>query len=318
MKITESPSFSARTKVAEPVDQTAKKGVLYGVLAYSIWGSFPVFFKALDGATPLEIVSHRIFWSAVFLFILVVVRQQLGALRSIFNDRWLLLTLCGSTLLIATNWLTFLYAVQRGEVLQSSLGYFMTPLISVLLGFVFLQERLSLWQKISVLCAFLGVLNLAFHQGQFPWLALILACSFALYGLLRKLAQVEAMVGLTVETALLAPLSLGYLLLLFIQQQGAFLEGSLCLNALLPLSGLVTAIPLLFFIGAARRLRLATVGFLQYITPSLHFLLAVGLYGEEFSSRHFVSFLLIWIGLGVYSADTLWKNRPVHQHRKIA
>jgi chloramphenicol-sensitive protein RarD len=293
------------------------QGVLYGLIAYTLWGSFPVFFKALHGAPPLEIVSHRIFWSAVFLFILVVLRKQMGNLLSILRNRLLLLTLCGSTLLIATNWLVFLYAIQRGEVLQSSLGYFITLLISVLLGFVFLQERLSFWQKVSVLCAFLGVLNLTFYQGQFPWIALVLASSFGLYGLLRKLAKVDAMLGLTVETALLAPISLGYLIFLSSQQQGAFLAGSLQLNLLLPLSGLVTAIPLLLFIGAARRLRLATLGFLQYITPSLHFVLAVGLYGEEFSSSHLISFLFIWIGLGIYSGDTLWKSRGLYHRSKV-
>jgi chloramphenicol-sensitive protein RarD len=161
------------------------------------------------------------------------------------------------------------------------------------------------------------VLNLTFYQGQFPWIALVLASSFGLYGLLRKLAKVDAMLGLTVETALLAPISLGYLIFLSSQQQGAFLAGSLQLNLLLPLSGLVTAIPLLLFIGAARRLRLATLGFLQYITPSLHFVLAVGLYGEEFSSSHLISFLFIWIGLGIYSGDTLWKSRGLYHRSKV-
>lgn len=301
--------FESAAETEPHSGSVVRKGVFYGISAYFIWGSFPLFFKALQGATPLEIVSHRIFWSAVFLCLLVMVRRQVSPLFRILRDRSLLLTLCGSTLLIATNWLVFLYAVQRGEVLQSSLGYFITPLISVSLGFVFLQERLSFWQKISVLCAFIGVLNLTFHQGRFPWIALLLASSFSLYGLLRKLAKVEALIGLTVETALLAPLSLGYLIFLFFQREGAFLQGSLQLDLLLPLSGLVTAVPLLFFIGAARRLRLATIGFLQYITPSLHFALAVGLYKEGFSFRHLVSFLFIWIGLGVYSADTLWKNR---------
>lgn len=282
---------------------------MFGLAAYLLWGLFPVFFKALAGATPLEIVCHRIVWSATFLFVLVGCRQQMGNLWAAVRERSTLLTLCGSTLLIATNWLVFLYAIQRGEVLQSSLGYFITPLISVLLGFLFLRERLGFWQKISVLSAFLGVLNLTFYQGQFPWIALVLAATFGFYGLMRKLAKVDAMVGLTVETLLLAPLSLGYLIYLTTQQQGAFLTTSLQLNLLLPLSGVVTAIPLLFFAGAARRLRLTTVGFLQYITPSLHFVLAIALYGEAFSHNHLVSFLFIWVGLGIYSGDTIWKNR---------
>ena len=283
----------------------AQAGVLLGVCAYTMWGTFPVFFKFLSSVPPLEIVCHRIAWSAAFLIILVGFRQQTSSLWRTIQNRSTLMTLCGSTLLIATNWLAFLFAIQRNEVLQSSLGYFMTPLVSVLLGFLVLKERLTLWQKASVFLAFIGVLNLSLYQGSFPWIALVLAVSFGLYGLLRKLAKVDAMIGLTIETLLLAPVSLGYIIFLDHQENSAFLNGSLHLNLLLPLSGVVTATPLLLFVGAARRLRLATVGFLQYITPSMHFLLAVGFYGEPFSNSHFVSFLLIWVGLGVYSFDAI-------------
>lgn len=241
----------------------------------------------------------------------------MGNIRRILHDRQTLLTLCGSTLLIATNWLVFLFAIQRGEVLQSSLGYFITPLISVLLGFMFLRERLNSWQMISVLLALAGVLNLTFQQGQFPWIAMVLASSFGLYGLLRKLAKVDALSGLTVETLLLAPISLGYLIYLSVQQQGVFLTGATRLDLLLPLSGVVTAIPLLCFIGAARRLRLMTIAFLQYITPSLHFVWAVGLYREPFSHGHLISFLFIWAGLGIYSVDAVWKGRASWRAPKV-
>lgn len=288
----------------------------FGLAAYLIWGSFPVFFKALQGAAPLEIVCHRIFWSVVFLFILVAARRQLGQVIATLHQRQTLITLCGSTLLIATNWLVFIYAVQHGEVLQSSLGYFITPLLSILLGFIFLRERLDRWQLFSVLLALTGVLNLTFHHGRFPWIAIILATSFGFYGLLRKIAKVEAMIGLTVETLLLGPFALGYIILLTTQQQSSFLAGNFRLDLLLPLSGIVTAIPLLFFVAAARRLRLATIGFLQYITPSMHFLLAVGLYRETFSQGHLVSFLFIWAGLGIYSGNTIWKSRTTWQIKR--
>ncbi len=317
------PAMTAKIKPVEtlannqasPSDQhdNARLGVFYGLAAYFAWGFFPVFFKALEGATPLEIVCHRIFWSAVFLLILVTTRLQLGQVIKALRDWQILLTLCGSTLLIATNWLVFIYAVQHGEVLQSSLGYFITPLLSVLLGFAFLRERLNRWQLFSVLLALIGVLNLAFHHSQFPWIALMLATSFGLYGLLRKVARVEAMIGLTVETLLLAPIALGYLIYLAMQQESSFLVGTLQLDLLLPLSGVVTAVPLLLFVAAARRLRLATTGFLQYITPSLHFILAVWLYNEPFSQGHLVSFLFIWTGLGIYSSDALWKSRAAWQ-----
>ena len=296
----------------------ARHGVFFGLAAYLIWGSFPVFFKALEGAAPLEIVSHRIFWSVVFLLIVVAIRRQLGQVMMTLRSRQTLLTLCASTLLIATNWLVFIYAVQQGEVLQSSLGYFITPLLSVLLGLVFLRERLNRWQLCSVLFALLGVLNLTFHHGQFPWISLTLATSFGLYGLLRKVARVEAMVGLTVETLLLVPFACGYLIYLTTQQESTFLVGTLRLDLLLPLSGVVTAVPLLLFVGAARRLQLASIGFLQYITPSLHFILAVGLYNEPFSRGHLLSFIFIWTGLVIYSSDALWKSRAVWQKKRTS
>jgi len=291
-------------------------GVGLGLTAYLIWGSFPIFFKALEGAVPLEIVCHRIFWSLVFLFILVTIRHQPGQVLNALRNRQILLTLCGSTLLIATNWLVFIYAVQHDEVLQSSLGYFITPLISVLLGCIFLRERLNRWQLCSVLLALAGVLILATHHSRFPWIALVLAITFGLYGLLRKVARVEAMIGLTVETLLLGPIAFGYIIYLTIQHQSAFLAGSLQLDLLLPLSGVVTAVPLLLFVAAARRLQLATIGFLQYLTPSLHFILAVVIYNEPFSQGHLVSFLFIWTGLGIYSGDALWKNRETWRKKR--
>jgi len=281
----------------------SRQGILYGIIAYTVWGSFPVFFKALHGPPPLEILSHRIFWSAVFLCGLLVVRRQFGSILTTIKDRTTLLTLCVSTLLISGNWLTFLFAIERGEVLQSSLAYFITPLISMLLGFIFLHERLDRWQTLSVLLAAAGVFNLTFQHGQVPWLALIMAFSFGLYGLLRKLAKVDAMVGLTVETGLLAPIALGYMIILGGSAEGHFLTGELRLGILLPLAGVVTAIPLLLFVAAARQLQLTTIGFLQYITPSLHFFCAVVLYREPFSHGQFISFLFIWAALAVYSAN---------------
>ena len=314
MKLTGPPAGDSQAKPSEE-DRSSRIGVLLGLTAYLIWGSFPIFFKALEGSAPLEIVCHRIFWSAIFLLILVASRRQLGKIGETLKNRQVLLTLCGSTLLIATNWLVFIYAVQHGEVLQSSLGYFITPLLSILLGFIFLRERLNRWQMFSVLLALIGVLNLTFHHGQFPWISLTLAASFGLYGLLRKVAQVEAMVGLTVETLLLGPLALAYIIYLTSQQESSFLTGTLRLDLLLPLSGVVTAIPLLLFVAAARRLQLMTIGFLQYLTPSLHFILAVGLYNETFSRGHLISFLFIWTGLVIYSCNTLWKNRAAWQRK---
>ena len=283
----------------------SRQGVLFGLSAYLLWGCFPLFFKALEQVGPLEIVAHRVCWALLFLLLAAGLRNQVGAVLRTLKEPRLLLTLCASTLLIGTNWLVFVYAVVHAEVLQSSLGYFLNPLVSVLLGFVFLQERLTRRQQLSVAFAVLGVATLALYLGRVPWIALTLACSFGLYGLLRKIARIEALVGQSVEALLLAPFALTYLLYLNQQGSGAFLAGSLRFDLLLPLSGVVTAIPLLLFVGAARRLRLATIGFMQYITPSLHFAWAVGLFHEHFSTAHLVSFLLIWLGLALYSVETL-------------
>lgn len=215
-----------------------------------------------------------------------------------------------STLLIAANWLIFIYAVEQKEVLQSSLGYFLNPLVNVLLGVLFLRERLNTIQSLSVILAAVAVITLAFHVGKLPWIALLLAISFGTYGLLRKIARIDALIGLTVETLLLAPAALAYLLFLHVQGESLFLAGFFKLDLLLPLSGVVTAVPLLLFVGAAKRLRLATVGFLQYITPSLHFLWAITIFHEPFSPFHLLCFMLIWLGLALYSGDALWQSSP--------
>ena len=287
----------------------SRKGIALGLTAYLVWGSFPAFFKLLPNAEPLEIVCHRIVWSAVFLLLLVFFQRRTGKLIRTLVDGKILMTLCCSTLLIACNWFVFMFAVQGDQVLQSSLGYFITPLLSVAFGFIFLGERLSRWQQLSCLFAASGVLYLILGYGQVPWIAFLLATSFGLYGLLRKVAKVDALIGLTVETLLLAPFATGYLVYLSKVGQPAFLSGSTSYNLLLPLAGVVTAIPLLFFIAAAQRLRLATIGFMQYLTPSLHFVLAVVAFSEPFSRDQLISFLLIWIGLAIYSADILREHK---------
>ncbi|HKK01915.1 MAG TPA: EamA family transporter RarD [Desulfuromonadales bacterium] len=299
----------AMTTAATSTADRSRQGIIFGLSAYLVWGCFPLFFKAVETVGPLEVVAHRVCWAMLFLLLTAGVRSRLGEVVRTLKNPALLGTLCISTLLIGTNWLVFIYAVENGEVLQSSLGYFLNPLVSVLLGFLFLHERLSRRQKLSVLCAALGVLTLTLYLGRVPWIALALACSFGLYGLLRKIARVEALVGQSVEALLLAPFALGYLLYLYHQGTGAFLAGSLRFDLLLPMTGIVTAVPLLLFVGAARRLRLATIGFMQYITPTLHFVWAVGVFHEAFSRVHLVSFALIWLGLALYSAEALRQAR---------
>lgn len=288
----------------------AFKGVLLGLGCYFFWGFFPIFFKALAHVPALEVLCHRIVWSLAFLLPIALVSGRLADVKAALRDRATLLLLATSTLLIAGNWLVFIHAVATDRVLESSLGYFINPLISALLGGLVLGERLRRPQQLALLLAAAGVLHRTWHLGHPPWIALFLAVSFALYGLLRKQARVDAVTGLTVETALLAPLALGYLVVIGLGSSGgAFLAGSQSDNLLLPLAGVITALPLIAFTAAARRLRLTTIGFLQYITPTLHFIFAVVLYHEPFSTGDLVSFALIWTGLLLYSADALLQLR---------
>ncbi|MGD0584669.1 MAG: EamA family transporter RarD [Oryzomonas sp.] len=294
-----------------------RQGLFYGLIAYLVWGFFPVYFKALDSIPPVEVVSHRIVWSVLFLLALAAASDRWGEVRAAFASRQVVLTLVGSTILITINWLVFIYAVDQGQVLQSSLGYFMTPLVNVLLGMVFLRERLRPLQVVSLLIAVAGVGLLTASVGAVPWISLVLASTFGLYGLLRKTANVEPLAGLLVETLLTGPLALAYLVWLGVHGQGSF-PAAVDKGALwLPLAGLLTATPLLLFAAAARRLRLTTIGFLQYLTPSLHFALAVLAYGEPFTPDLMLTFILIWSGLALYTADAVRTFRNPAAHRDV-
>ncbi|HOB73299.1 MAG TPA: EamA family transporter RarD [Phycisphaerae bacterium] len=290
-------------------DRTAKIGVLCGVAAYLSWGLFPIYFKAVKQVDAGEILCHRIVWSAVFLAVLMALRGRWGDVVAALRDRRVVLTLLGSTILIAINWFTYILATIHAHVLQASLGYFINPLVSILLGYVFLGERLRPWQKASVTLAVAGVLFLTVNYGQVPSIALILAGSFGFYGLLRKTVRVEAMAGLTVETALLAPLAAGWLVYLAAGGRLSFGHAPTTVNVLLLLAGVVTSVPLLWFTTAARRLRLSTLGFLQYLAPTGQFLLGVLAYSEPFTRADAVAFGLIWAGLAIYSVDTLRRKQ---------
>ena len=289
----------------------ARVGVAYGIAAYSWWGLVPIYFKAIVHVSPLEILAHRVVWSVVLLCVLMRMYGRWRVAIEALKNRQTLITLVGTTVLIAVNWYVFIWSVETNRVLQSSLGYFINPLLNVLLGFVFLRERLRKWQMISVALAAAGVSYLTFGYGEVPWIALVLAGSFGMYGLLRKVVKVDALVGLTVETALLMPPALAYLAYITIKGDCVFGAESRSMDGLLMLAGVITAVPLLWFTNAARRLRLATLGFLQYIGPSLHFTLAVVVYGEAFTFGHMITFGCIWTALIIYSIDTARWSRTV-------
>ncbi len=278
-------------------------GILYGASAFFLWGLMPAYWRLVRHVTALELLSHRVIWSLVFLLGVVAWRGRLPELGAAFRARRTARTLFITASLIGLNWLVFIWAVNNGHVLQSSLGYFINPLGSVLLGWLLLKETLLPLQKGAIAFAGAGVLILVLGTGGVPWIALVLAGTFATYGLLRKTAAVDALIGLTVESVLMAPLALGYLIYLEATHQAAFMQGAWTTDVLLVATGLLTALPLLWFAHAARRLTLGTLGMLQYLSPTCQFLLAVLAYGEAFTVVHQVSFVLIWAGVGLYSVQ---------------
>jgi chloramphenicol-sensitive protein RarD len=291
-------------------------GLLYGLAAYGFWGFVAIYFKAVKSVPPLEVLAHRIAWSVAVLAILLTVRLKWPAIRAALRERRTLLFLTGSTTLVAVNWFVFIWAVSHDQVLQASLGYFINPLVNVLLGFIFLGERLRRAEWISVGLATAGVAWLTISVGTLPWISLTLAFTFGFYGLLRKMAHVGALEGLAIETWILLPVSIAYLGWLWHDGTLVFAHRSIRIDLLLAAAGLVTALPLLWFAEAVRRLRLATVGLLQYIAPTLQFLLAVLLFREPFSIERLVAFLFIWTAIVIYSSDNVVRLRRERAARR--
>jgi chloramphenicol-sensitive protein RarD len=289
----------------------ARAGVLYGVAAYLFWGLVPLYFKHLVTIPAPEVLAHRAVWSLAFLAAVLAVASGLPALRRALAHRRTLALLLATTVLVGSNWLLFIYSVQTARVVEASLGYFMTPLVNVLLGVVVLRERLTKWQALSVALAAAGVAAMTFSYGRAPWLAIGLAGTFGLYGLLRKVAAVEALVGLTIETILMFPVAAAYLAWVASRGGSSFGTVSRSTDVLLALSGVVTALPLLWFAAAARRLRLSTMGLLQYIAPSIQLVIAVAGFGEPFGRAQAFAFACIWAALAVYSVDALARARRV-------
>lgn len=289
-------------------DRPALVGLAYALAAYLAWGVSPVYFKALARVPPLEILAHRVIWSILLLAGLLAASRRLGPLRRVLADRRQIALLAGTATLLSVNWFIYIWAVNAGRLLEASLGYFVNPLVNVLLGVLFLGERLSVPQRWAVALASAGVGVLLLRLGTFPWVSLSLALSFGLYGLLRKRAAIGALEGLLVETAWLAPAALVFLLHLGASGNGAFGSGP-STTALLVAAGAVTGIPLLWFNHGVARLRLSTIGLVQYLAPTTQFLLAVLAYREPFGSAHAAAFGFIWASLAVYSADALARAR---------
>lgn len=285
------------------------KGIWYAAGAYSIWGMFPIYFKWLQHVPALQIVSHRIVWSFLILVGIVLHGTPWRAFRAKALNARVLCIYAAAALLIATNWLVYVWAVNAGRIVETSLGYFITPLVNVFLGVLFLRERLRPWQWVAIALAGAGIFYVALSYGALPWIALTLAFSFGTYGLIKKTAPLGAVHGLTLETGVLLLPALVYLLYVESGGRGAFLHADPLSDLLLVGAGVITMIPLLLFASATQRIPLSLLGILQYITPTLQFLLGVLVYGEPFARAQLIGFGIVWAALVIFSVEGYWKHR---------
>jgi chloramphenicol-sensitive protein RarD len=281
----------------------SRRGLVYGIAAYGMWGLAPAFWKQLVGVSPIEMLAHRVVWGMAAFAALVAIAGVGPAVRAALADRRTLAMMALTGALLAINWGLFVGAVASGHILDASLGYFINPLVSVGLGTLVLRERLRRLQWVAIAAAVAGVASLAWHASHAPWISLALAFSFGTYGLVRKQARVDSLAGSTIETGLLVPIAVVYLGALAARGGGELGHASIASQLLLASTGLVTAVPLLLFTSAARRLPLSTLGFLQYLAPTGQFVLAVAVYGERFTHEQLIAFGLIWIGLAIFTID---------------
>ncbi|WP_404364375.1 EamA family transporter RarD [Marinobacter sp.] len=292
----------------------ATKGAIFGLSAYSMWGCFPLFFALFEGVPSYEVLIHRIIWSSIFLAVVVTLLRRWPLIRNALAQPRKLGRVLACAVLIGINWGLYIYAVETHRVLQASLGYFLTPLVNVALGMLVLGERMVRLQAVAVGLAAVGILIQLFLVGTLPWISLVLAGSFGTYGLFRKQVELDGLSGLFVETLLLLPLGLLVLTWLSSLEASHFGENNRT-TFLLMSSGIVTALPLLAFAGAARRLRLSTLGFLMYINPTLQFFLALWVFNEPLSAIQLASFVIIWTALGLYSWSS-WDSSPTAAARR--
>jgi chloramphenicol-sensitive protein RarD len=284
-------------------------GIVYTALAFVLWGVFPLYFRQIASVSPLEVVLHRSVWSLLFVLVLLAALRRFGWMRALRSQPRRLAQFALSALLLSANWLLYVYAVHSGQVVEASLGYFINPIVNVLLGVAVLRERLNRVQWAAVALAAAGVLWLTLHSGGLPWIALVLAVTFGLYGLMRKTAALGALEGLALETMLLAPIVVPALAWWTFSGHGAMARGDLVLDAWLLIGGPLTALPLLLFAAGARRLPLATVGLIQYVSPTITLLLGVYVFGEDFDRQRLIGFGFIWSALALYSLDGWRRSR---------
>lgn len=287
------------------------KGIIFALGAYLIWGFLPIYWKQVEHISSYELIAHRVLWAFIFMIVFILVTNRMHLfykdLKFIFRDKKKVIALFAASTVITTNWLLYIVAVNNGHILDASLGYYINPLISILIGFVILGERFSKSQWTAIIIVFLGVTYLAVGLGSAPWISLTLALSFSIYGLIKKVINMDAVFALAVETFVLAPFALIYIL--FLEGSGG---GNFGINAdslVMMGTGVITAVPLLLFSLGAQRIRLSLIGILQYFAPTIMLLLGVFMYGEAFTDIHTVAYILIWSGLAIYTFSRIQEMR---------
>lgn len=289
-----------------------KQGIFFGLAAYVLWGILPVYWKALELVSPFEILSSRFMWSCVFVFLLIIFQKKwplfAKEVKLVFSNVKTGAAMVAAGITISFNWGTFIWAVNNGHIVETSMGYYINPLVSILFAVVFLRERLDKMQLAAITCAFIGVASMVYSFGKIPWVSLTLAFTFALYGLLKKILPVSALTSIMLETLLITPLALVYEYSLWQQGVSFYASGNLQVIMMLTGAGVVTAIPLLFFTAGARLLPLKIIGFLQYISPTLTLLIGVFVYNEAFTASHLLAFGWIWAALLLFIVSQLRSN----------
>ncbi|MEG2811903.1 MAG: EamA family transporter RarD [Clostridium sp.] len=303
------------------MDKTNKMGIIYAALSYLLWGILPLYWKAIDNVPPFEILAHRIFWAFIFVGILIICGKHIKELIEVIKIKRNLIVISLSGAMVTINWGLYIWSVNSGHMVEASLGYYINPLVVVFFGVVFLKEKLSIGQISALILASCGVLFLTFQYGKFPWISVSLAVTFALYGLLKKLTNAGAIVSLFIETAMVTPLALTYIIFVQASGKGALGNISVFQTMLVVGAGIATAAPLMLFGLGAKRIPLSTLGFIQYISPTMSLFLGVFVFGEEFTRAHLISFGFIWLSLVVYtlSETKIFKvKRPINNIKDIS
>lgn len=290
-----------------------RRGFLLGVAAYALWGLFPLYWPLLEPAGAVEILAHRVFWSVITMLVLVAATRRAAQLRALFTDPRSRTLLTVAAVVIAVNWGTYIWGVNNHRVVETSLGYFINPLVTVLMGVFILGERLRRWQWVAIGIASVAIIGITLEYGRPPWVSLVLAFSFGTYGLAKKQAGVEAVESITFETLVLVPVALGYLVVLGVNGSGHFTTDGPGHAALLASTGLITAVPLLCFGSAAIRVPMTTLGLLQYLAPILQFLLGVAVLGEQMTTWRWIGFALVWVALVIFTVEAMR-----HRRRQLA